>query len=203
MPLTQLNFLPGIDTENTETGAEGRWSNCDKIRFRKGLPQKIGGWEKFSTDYYVGVGRALESWFSLTGARYQSLGTDRKVYAYAAGTNQDITPIRQSNSLTSVFDTTANSANLTINHTSHGANVGDFITVSNCSTANVGGIANTSINAEYEVIEITNADAYIVTSNDTASSSVTNQANCDIEYQIAIGPSLQTFSFGWNTGVIS
>ena len=200
MPLTQLNFLPGIDTENTETGAEGRWSNCDKVRFRKGLPQKIGGWTKFSTDYYVGVGRALESWFSLTGARYQSLGTDRKVYAYAAGTNQDITPIRQSNSLTSVFDTTANSANLTINHTSHGANVGDFITVSNCSTANVGGIANTSINAEYEVIEITNADAYIVTSNDTASSSVTNQANCDIEYQISIGPSLQTFSFGWNTG---
>jgi hypothetical protein len=126
MPLTKLNFLPGLDTENTETGAEGRWVDGDKIRFRKGLPQKIGGWQKFSTTYYVGVGRALESWFSLDGSRYQSIGTDRKVYVYAAGTNQDITPIRQSNTLTSVFNTTASSANITVNHTSHGALVGDL-----------------------------------------------------------------------------
>jgi len=79
MPLTKLNFQPGLDTENTETGAEGRWIDGDKIRFRKGLPQKLGGWNKFSLDYYVGVGRALEQWFSLTGARYEALGTDRKV----------------------------------------------------------------------------------------------------------------------------
>jgi hypothetical protein len=95
MPLTQLNFLPGIDTENTETGAEGRWINSDKIRFRKGLPQKIGGWTKFSDSYYVGVGRALFAWYDLDGTRYESLGTDRKVYTYSNGTSQDITPIRQ------------------------------------------------------------------------------------------------------------
>jgi hypothetical protein len=82
MPLTQLNFQPGLDTENTETGAEGRWINCDKVRFRKGLPQKIGGWIKFSQDYYVGVGRALEQWFANDGNRYEGLGTDRKVYIY-------------------------------------------------------------------------------------------------------------------------
>ena len=107
MPLTQLNFLPGIDTENTETGAEGRWSNCDKVRFRKGLPQKIGGWEKFSLDYYVGVGRALHQWFDNSGNRYEGLGTDRKFYVYRSCDNQDITPIRQSNTLTSVFNTTS------------------------------------------------------------------------------------------------
>ena len=200
MPLTQLNFLPGIDTENTETGAEGRWSNCDKVRFRKGLPQKIGGWTKFSQDYYVGVGRALEQWFDNSGSRYEALGTDRKVYAYRQGQSADITPLRQSNTLTSVFDTTTGSANLTINHAAHGAAVGDFVTISNCSVANVGGIANTSIDAEYEITSITNADAYVVTSNVTASANVTTTANCTAEYQLSIGPDKQTFGFGWGTG---
>ena len=200
MPLTQLNFLPGIDTENTETGAEGRWSNCDKVRFRKGLPQKIGGWTKFSTDFYVGVGRALEQWFDNSGSRYEALGTDRKVYAYRQGQSADITPLRQSNTLTSVFDTTTGSANLTINHAAHGAAVGDFVTISNCSVANVGGIANTSIDAEYEITSITNADAYVVTSNVTASANVTTTANCTAEYQLSIVPDKQTFGFGWGTG---
>ena len=82
MPLTQLNFLPGIDTENTETGAEGRWSNCDKVRFRKGLPQKIGGWEKVSTTEFIGVARAQLAWNSLDGTAYDALGTNKKLYIY-------------------------------------------------------------------------------------------------------------------------
>ena len=200
MPLTQLNFQPGLDTENTETGAEGRWINCDKVRFRKGLPQKIGGWDKFSQDYYVGVGRALEAWIDNSGIRYEAIGTDRKVYVYRSGDNADITPIRQSNSLTSVFDTTATSANITVNHSSHGAVAGDFITISNCSLTSVGGIANTSIDAQYEIQSITNADAYVITSNDTATTSNTNIANADIEYQISPGPDKQTFGFGFGTG---
>jgi len=200
MPLTQLNFLPGIDTENTETGAEGRWANCDKVRFRKGLPQKIGGWEKFSQDYYVGVGRALHQWFDNDGSRYEGLGTDRKVYVYRSGDNADITPIRQSNSLTSVFNTTANSANITVNHSTHGAAVGDFISISNCDPTSIGGIANSSIDAQYEIVSITNADAYVITSNDTASTSNTAIGNCEIDYQLSIGPDQQTFGYGWSTG---
>lgn len=200
MPLTQLNFLPGIDTENTETGAEGRWSNCDKVRFRKGLPQKIGGWEKFSQDYYVGVGRALHQWFDNSGIRYEGLGTDRKVYVYRSGDNADITPIRQSNSLTDVFSTTNGSANITVSHATHGAQLGDFIEISNCSQTNVGGISNASIDAQYEIVEIVNADAYTITSNDIATSTQTEIANADITYQISVGPDKQTFGFGWGTG---
>ena len=200
MPLTQLTFQPGIDTENTETGAEGRWTDCDKVRFRKGLPQKIGGWTKFSTSYYVGSARALFSWLDLDGFRYASLGTNRKVYVYRDGTNADITPLRQTNNITSVFDTVANSANLTINHTSHGANVGDFVTISNCSIADVGGIANTSIDAEYEILSITNTDAYVIQSNETATTSNTNIANCTVAYQVPVAPNVQTFGFGWSAG---
>ena len=200
MPLIKLNIRPGIDQQDTEYGAEGRWTDSDNVRFHYGLPQKIGGWEKFSLDYYVGVGRALHQWFDNSGIRYEGLGTDRKVYVYRSGDNADITPTRQSNSLTDVFSTTNGSANITVSHATHGAQLGDFIEVSNCSQVSVGGISNASIDAQYEIVEIVNADAYTIISNDVATSTQTEIANADITYQISIGPDKQTFGFGWGTG---
>jgi len=202
MPLTKLNFQPGLDTENTETGAEGRWIDGDKIRFRKGLPQKLGGWNKFSLDYYVGVGRALEQWFSLTGARYEALGTDRKVYVYASGDSQDITPIRLTANIVNAFTTTNTSANITISHSSHGAGVGDFVTLSS-SSSSVGGIPAATLDAEYEILSITNADAYIISSNATATSTAGPTGNCTAIYQLNIGPDEQTFGYGWGAGTWS
>jgi len=202
MPLTQLNFQPGIDTENTATGAEGKWIDCDKVRFRKGLPQKIGGWTRFSEDYYVGVGRSLEQWYSLNGSRYEAIGTDRKVYAYASGTSQDITPIRETATLVNAIITTNTSATLTISDTAHGADVGDFVTLSNVS-ANVGGIVSTTLDAEYEILTITNVDAYTILSSATATSTVGPSANCTATYQLNIGPSEQTFGYGWGSGAWS
>jgi len=202
MPLTQLNFQPGLDTENTETGAEGRWTDCDKIRFRKGLPQKIGGWTKFSEDYYVGRPSGIASWISLDGTRYQSIGGDKKVYVYQGGTNQDITPIRQSNTLVNVFTTSNTSSNVIVNHSTHGATLGSFITISNVS-ANVGGITTTDLENQFEIVAINNSDAYTITTPGTATSTVTNSANCDIEYQLNIGPTTQTFGYGWSAGTYS
>jgi hypothetical protein len=202
MPLTQLNFQPGIDTENTPTGAEGKWVDGDKIRFRKGLPQKIGGWTKFSTDYYVGVGRALEQWFALDGARYEALGTDRKVYAYASGTSQDITPIRSTEALVNAISTTSSSDIITITDTTHGAIQGDFVTLSSVST-DVGGIPAATLDAEYEILSIANVNAYTIQSSATATSSVGPTANCTVTYQLNIGPSEQTFGYGWGAGTWS
>ena len=199
MPLTQLNFQPGIDTENTETGAEGKWIDCNKIRFRKGLPQKIGGWIKFSPEYYVGVGRALEQWFALDGSRLEALGTDRKVYAYASGTSQDITPIRSTEALVNAISTTSSSDIITITDTTHGAIQGDFVTLSSVSTA-VGGIPAATLDAEYEILSIANVDAYTIQSSATASSAVGPTANCTVNYQLNIGPSEQTFGYGWGAG---
>ena len=196
MPLTQLNFQPGLDTENTPTGAEGRWVDGDKIRFRKGLPQKIGGWTKFSEEYYVGVGRALEQWYSLDGSRYEALGTDRKVYVYQSGDNQDITPIRSTDALVNAITTTNTSSTLTISDAGHGADVGDFVTLSSVS-ANVGGILSTTLDAEYEILTITNVDAYTILSSATATSTVGPTANCTATYQLNIGPTIQTFGYGW------
>jgi len=202
MPLTQLNFLAGIDTENTQTGAEGRWVDCDKVRFRKGLPQKIGGWNKFSSSYYVGVGRALEAWFSLSGNRYEVLATNKKVYIYQSGTNQDITPIRSSNSDTNVFTTSNGSSSVIVNETNHGAIVGDFVTISNVSS-DVGGILSTELEGEFEIQLINNTNAYTILSSGTANADVTNTANADCQYQISIGPDVQTFGYGWGTSTWS
>ena len=202
MPLTQLTFQPGLDTENTETGAEGRWTDCDKIRFRKGLPQKIGGWTKFSQDYYVGRPASLASWISLDGSRYQSFGGDRKVYVYRSGDNQDITPIRQSNNLTNVFTTSNTSSNVVVNHSSHGATLGSFVTIANVS-ADVGGITQADLQNEFEIVAVNNSDAYTITTPGTATSTVTDSANADISYQINIGPSVQTFGYGWSAGTWS
>ena len=196
MPLTQLNFQPGLDTENTPTGAEGRWVDGDKIRFRKGLPQKIGGWTKFSADYYVGVGRALEQWYSLDGSRYEALGTDRKIYVYQSGDNQDITPIRSTDALVNAISTTASSNVITITDISHGALQGDFVTLSSVST-DVGGIPAATLDAEYEILSISNVNAYTIESSATATSSVGPTANCTVTYQLNIGPSEQTFGYGW------
>jgi len=199
MPLTQLNFQPGIDTENTATGAEGKWIDCDKVRFRKGLPQKIGGWIKFSPEYYVGVGRALEQWFALDGARYEALGTDRKIYVYQGGDNQDITPIRLTEALVNAISTTSSSAIVTITDANHGAIQGDFVTLSSVSAA-VGGIPAATLDAEYEILTIANTDAYTIQSSATASSAVGPTANCTVNYQLNIGPREQTFGFGWGAG---
>ena len=196
MPLTQLNFQPGLDTENTPTGAEGKWVDGDKIRFRKGLPQKIGGWTKFSADYYVGIARALEQWFALDGARYEALGTDRKVYVYQSGDNFDITPIRSTDSLVNAISTTNTSNVVTITDTSHGALKGDFVTLSSVSAA-VGGIPAATLDAEYEILSITNASAYTIQSSATANANAGPTANCTATYQLNIGPSIQTFGYGW------
>jgi hypothetical protein len=200
MPLTKLTFQPGLDTLDTETGAEGRWVDCDKIRFRQGLPQKIGGWTKYSDSYYVGVGRALLNWYDLAGARYTSLGTDRKIYVTQEGTNADITPIRQTNSAISCFSTVISNANVTVIQTNHNALDGDFITISNVSVANVGGISNVSLTGEFEIQSITNVDAYVILTNTAATSTVTANGNATIQYQLNIGPSIQTFGYGWSAG---
>ena len=94
MPLSKLQIAPGIDKQNTEYGAEGRWVDCDNVRFRYGLPEKIGGWEKVTSDALVGATRAILSYSDLGGVKYIIYGTNKKLYAYSEGSYADITPTR-------------------------------------------------------------------------------------------------------------
>ncbi len=96
MPLAKLQFKPGINKETTSYSNEGGWNDCDKIRFRFGYPEKIGGWEKLSNNTYLGTPRTLHTWTNLAGDKFLGLGTDRKYYIESGGTYNDVTPIRLS-----------------------------------------------------------------------------------------------------------
>ena len=134
MPLQKLQVAPGIDKQNTEYGAEGRWIDSDNVRFRYGQPEKIGGWEKVSTDALLGATRAILTWSSNAGVNYAMYGTNKKLYAYSEGSYADITPTRGTGSITQ-FATTSGSKTVTVTDASHGALIGDHVTISSVSGA--------------------------------------------------------------------
>jgi len=129
MPLTKAVFKPGVNKENTRYTNEGGWYDCDKIRFRQGTPEKIGGWDRISAYTYVGTCRSLWSWASLSGIVYVGVGTYLKFYIEQGGQYNDITPVRAYKSaLSGPFAATAGSTTVTVTSASHGATDGDYVT---------------------------------------------------------------------------
>ena len=135
MPLTKLQFKPGINREITKYSNEGGWVDCDKIRFRFGYPEKFGGWEKMSSNTYEGTARRLHNWVALDGSDFMGIGTHLKYYIEEGQTFNDITPVRNTTSAGDVtFSATNGSTTVTVIDPAHGANVGDFVTFSNSET---------------------------------------------------------------------
>ena len=99
MALTQIKFAPGVDKQDTSVGAIGRWTDSDNVRWRYGLPEKVGGWQKLGTNTFLGVARALHSFISLEGTRFLGLGTPFKYYIEEGDAYNDITPIRSTTSV--------------------------------------------------------------------------------------------------------
>ena len=136
MPFTKLNFRAGINKEETDYSQEGGWVDGNFIRFRKGRVEKIGGWEKLSSNSIVGSARALHGWVALGGEKYLGVGTTFKYFIEEAGTFNDVTPIRKTstNSITfakaSSLDGSSLDAIITVTDSSHGAVEGDFVTIS-------------------------------------------------------------------------
>ena len=126
MPLTKFNFKAGINKEETDYSNEGGWVDGDKIRFRRGRVEKIGGWEKATANSYIGTARALHSWTSLGSERFLGLGTTNKYYIESGGTFNDVTPIRKTSTNSITFSATDGSATITATDSSHGAVVGDL-----------------------------------------------------------------------------
>ena len=143
MTLTKIQLKPGIQKQTSDLGAAGGYTDCDNVRFRYGLPEKIGGWQKTTDNRLIGVARDAHHWVALDGIRLAALGTDKKLYIYANGVLYDITPTRQTNSsVSNIFTTTNGSANVTVNITGHGANEGDIVTFSGTT-----GLSGTSFTA--------------------------------------------------------
>ncbi len=202
MPLSKLQIAPGIDKQNTEYGAEGRWVDSDNVRFRYGLPEKIGGWEKVTTDALVGATRATLSYSALNGVKYAIYGTNKKLYAYSEGNYADITPTRSTGTgnITD-FATTSGSTTVTVTDSSHGALIGDFVTIASVSGA-VGGISAANLQGEFEVLTVPNANTYTIEAKAAASSS-TNGSTANATYQLNTGAAVSLFGYGWGAGTWS
>lgn len=200
MPLLRLFLKPGIDKQNTEYGAEGGWIDGDYIRFRYGLPEKLGGWTNFneSAEYFLGMSSEVFTWNDLAGSPALALGTTRKVYVFYGGVWADITPIRATETGIT-FNTTSGSTDVVVNDSNHGAIVGDFVTFSSV-TGNPGGITNASLQNEFEILEVVSGSSYRIQSPTQASSTVSTAGSATAAYQINIGTDISYFDFGWGTG---
>ena len=160
MPLTKLQFRPGVNRETTSYTNEGGWFDCDKIRFRFGTPEKIGGWAKKSGRSYLGTARALHPFVALDSTQFLGVGTHLKYYVDEGGGFNDITPLRVSTAAGGVvFSATNGSSTITATDSNHGALAGDFVTFSGAATLG-GTITAAVLNQEYEIVAVTSVNAY-------------------------------------------
>ena len=207
MPLQKILFKPGVNKENTRYTTEGGWYEADKIRFRQGNPEVIGGWEPLSAAYFQGVCRSLWNWVTLGGDNLIGVGTNLKFYINQGGLYYDITPIRATSTInTNPFVLTA-STTVTVTDTNHGCVTGDFVTFSGAVTIGGGGTNVTAavLNQQFQVTVLT-ADTYTivisVTPNATAiAGSPGGGASVVATYQINVGPATPVPLVGWGAGV--
>ena len=206
MPLKKILIRPGVARENTRylsenvgpTGVNGSyaagWYDCDKVRFRSGSAEKLGGWVPYSTDYFIGVCRSLNSWVTLSGNTVIGVGTNLKFYINQGGNYYDITPLRTTETLTDPFTTTDGSDVVTVADAAGGYGVGDFVTFSGASA--VGGL---DLNGEF-VVQTVGLSEYTIQAATNATSTATGGGTVTAAYQIGTGPAIEVPLTGWGAG---
>jgi hypothetical protein len=206
MPFQKLNFKPGINRDQTNYSNEGGWYECDKIRFRSGFPEKIGGWVKATTEYMLGFCRQMFGWITSYQDNFLACGTNEKVYIEVGGYFYDITPLRPTNPVltTPVTDncitTTNGSGTVTIIAVGSDADVGNYIDIAGAT--DVGGIPAATLNATHKVDTVINVNAFTFTVGVNATSGATGGGtgiNISFEIDTGYGTTLQ--GYGWGTGV--
>lgn len=204
MALLKLQFKPGINRDVTNYSGEGGWWECDKIRFRSGLPEKLGGWEKYSANPFYGVCRNLFSWVTTFSDIMLATGTNRKLYIELSGVYNDVTPIRA----TFVSPTTNNSLSVSngsktvlVTLTAHGALDGDFVTISGV-TGTVGGVPLSEINDNHQVTVVdANNFTFVVATAATSTAALTGGTAITMKFEIHVGSASLVYGYGWGVGV--
>ena len=221
MPLTKLAFRPGIQKEITSYSNEGGWNDCDKVRFRAGFAEKIGGWQKFSTNSYLGTARALHAFVALDKSRYLGVGTNKKYYVHEGGVFYDITPNRLATSAgDATFAASNGSSTITVTENGHGAIAGDFVSFTGAASLG-GNITASVLNQEYEIQSVVDQNSYTIIARVagttiqsltddgsinrtpvTANSSDTGNGGGSVaaEYQINTGLDTSVQGNGWGAG---
>ena len=199
MPLQKILFKPGVNRENTRYTTEGGWYDCDKIRFRQGTPEKVGGWQRISSSTFIGVCRSLWAWVTLGFQNLVGVGTDQKFYIENGGVYYDITPIRAEVTLTNPFttNTATNSGGyttVTVTDAAGGYRDGAYVTFYGASA--VGGV---TVNGEYQ-LTYASGTTYTIQVLGTASSNATGGGTVYAVYQVNTGPATAQPLTGWGAG---
>ncbi len=202
MPLIKLQFRPGMNREVTSYTNEGGWVDGNKVRFRAGFPETIGGWQKRATSGFLGVCRALINWTTLTGSNLVGVGTHLKYYVERGGSFFDITPIRRTTAAGDVtFAATNGSDVLVVTDVAHGARLNDFVTFTDAATLG-GNIDELVLNTEHQITDVVDDDTYEITLSVTANASDTGNGGASTvgAYQINTGLATSFRGDGWGAG---
>jgi len=208
MSLEKFIFRPGINREGTDYSNDGGWFDSNLIRFRKGLPEKIGGWAKNTTDTFKSTARALHAWVDLELTKYLGLGTTWKYYIKQGDIFNDVTPLRVTTSAGDVtFSASNGDATITVTDANHGAVVNDFVTFSGAAT--LGGLITAAVlNQEYQIATVTSVNVYTIEAKDTDGDTVTANSSDSGNggssvvgaYQINVGLDVYVEGSGWGAG---
>ena len=199
MPLTNVQIKPGFNKQVTPTGAEGQWTDGDFVRFRYGLPEKIGGWEQITTNTIVGAVREQLVWADLDGRRYAALGTNKGLFIYYENSFYDITPI--STAITGATFTTVNTdPSVTVNKVAHGLLEGDLFTFTSVTPPTGAGYTAADFETNtFQVVTVPTNDTFKITMASNAGTSVATSGSATINPYITVGPLNQTSGYGWGT----
>ena len=201
MPLTKVQIAPGFNKQVTATGAEGKWTDGDFVRFRYGLPEKIGGWEQLVNASLVGAAREQFIWADLDGRRYAAIGTNKVLIIYYEGAFYDITPL--GTALTScTFDTVNTSTTVTVNKPAHSLQPGDlFIFTSVTPPVGAGYVASDFTTNTFQVVTVPDSDSFTITMASAAGTTVNGSGSATVTPYISAGALGFTYGFGWGTGL--
>ena len=204
MPLQKLVLKSGVNRENTRYTSEGGWYECDKIRFRQGNPEKIGGWTSFSTSTFLGVCRSLWNWITLTAENLIGVGTNLKFYILKGNAYYDITPIRKTVTLTNPFTATNGSSVIAVSEVDHGGVDGDSVIYSGAGIVGLGGNITAAVLTGTFQITFIDDDNYTITvsatANATDASGSPGGATVITQYEVNTGPEYQVPLVGWGAG---
>jgi hypothetical protein len=204
MPLSKLQFKPGLNRDQTNYSGEGGFYECDKVRFRSGFPQKIGGWLRYGLFTLAGICRQMYNYITTESDNIMGLGTNEKLYLETGGNLIDITPIRAtfvSPATNNCFDTTNLSRIVNVNIVNHGATAGSYVTFSGV-VGPIGGIPQAQFNAEFQIQNVVDADNFTIQTTTAATSTTTNGGGTAITavFQINIGNPYIAYGYGWGAG---
>jgi hypothetical protein len=200
MPLQKLNFKPGFNKQATESGAESQWIDGDFVRFRYGLPEKIGGWSQLTgtNSTLPGAARSQHTFISLAGEKYAAIGTSQGLFIYYNGQFYDITPL--DTAITgATFDATTGSATVTVNKTSHGLEDGRYVTFSSVTVPTGSGYATTAFTDNTFEINNVTTNTFDITMPSNSASTTSGTGSAQIDPYVIVGPTFQTSNFGWGT----